>query len=44
MAGESVKMTKREGEAVAVATVAPDQVATWEAAGWKVATKAKAGK
>jgi len=34
---DTVKMTKDNGGVMAVANVAPDQVATWEAAGWKVA-------
>ena len=41
---DTVKMTKDNGGAVAVANVAADQVAIWEAAGWKVAQEVKAKK
>ena len=41
---DTVKMTKDNGGALAVANVAPDQVAIWEAEGWKVAQEAKAKK
>ena len=44
MAGESVKMTKDNGGALAVANVAPDQVAIWKANGWKVAEPVKVKK
>ena len=41
---DTVKMTKNNGGALAVANVAPDQVAIWEAEGWKVAQEVKAKK
>jgi hypothetical protein len=41
---DTVKMTKDNGGALAVANVAPDQVAIWEAEGWKVAQEVKAKK
>jgi hypothetical protein len=44
MANESVKMTKDNGGALAVANVAPDQVAIWQADGWKVAEPVRAKK
>jgi hypothetical protein len=36
MALSRVKMTKKNGAAIAVANVQADQVAAWENAGWKV--------
>jgi hypothetical protein len=41
---DTVKMTKDNGGAMAVATVPANQVAIWEAQGWKVAQEAKAKK
>jgi hypothetical protein len=41
---DTVKMTKDNGGALAVANVAPDQVAIWEAEGWKAAQEVKAKK
>lgn len=38
----TVEMTKRNGDAMAVANVPADAVAIWEADGWKVAVKGKA--
>jgi hypothetical protein len=45
MADAGVKMTKDNGGgAMAVANVPADQVAIWEADGWKVAQEVKAKK
>jgi hypothetical protein len=41
---DTVKMTKDNGGVMAAANVAPDQVAIWEAQGWKVAQEVKAKK